>query len=186
MAYSDVKDQLTRGEEKRCEELAKELVKIIEESLRKRYHEEFVSTNVKYQRIFGEKDEDYGDYDVVFYSGETSELFLVEAKYFSDSFNASGRINDYNKLFGDRGYYHHCKERYKLVMNEPEKIKEFIGASGKKIKVHFLFVTSKPLEIELQDSDKLVTFIPIRIFDEYLAGALLSPNGSAASLVTEI
>ena len=83
--------------------------------------------NVDYQRIFGQKEKNYGDYDIVFYVADKKELFLIESKYFSDSLNSSGLVNDYNKMFGKGGYYTHCRERYDLIMKEPEKIKSFIN-----------------------------------------------------------
>ena len=37
-------------------------------------------------------------YDLIFYSNEVKELFLIEAKFFSDSLNNSGTISDYEKM----------------------------------------------------------------------------------------
>ena len=57
-------------------------------------------------------------------------------------------------------------------------MKEFIGIdTGKPLKAHFLFVSSKPLEIELQDKEGIVTFLCLSIFDDYLEGKLLPEIG---------
>ena len=79
-------------------------------------------------------------------------------------------------MFREKGYYDHCRKRYDLVLAEPQKVKDFIGAT-EKIKVHCLFVSSKPLEIEFQDEDGVVTFPCLSIFDDYLEGKLLPEVG---------
>lgn len=173
VAYSDVKDLFTEGEEKRNKELSSKLVEIIVLALNEKYPENFCDKDVKYERIFGTREIDYGDYDVVFYAKNKKELFLIEVKYFSDSLNISGHINDFEKMYREKGYYDHCRKRYDLVLNNPDEIKKFIGASGP-INMHCLFVSSKPLEVELQDDDKIVTVIPLCIFDDYLDGKLVS------------
>ena len=101
---------------------------------------------------------------------------MIEAKFFADSLNNSGIISDYEKMFRERGYYEHCRKRYDLVMAEPEKMKKFIGAEGN-ISTHFLFVSSKPLEIEFQDDDGIVSFPCLSIFDDYLEAKLLPDDG---------
>ena len=66
-------------------------------------------------------------------------------------------ISDYEKLFRKDGYYDHCRARYDLVLREKEKMKAFLNVSDQeKITTHFLFVSSKPLEIEFQDNDGIV------------------------------
>jgi hypothetical protein len=55
-------------------------------------------------------------------------------------------------------------------------MKRFIGITGE-VNVHFLFVTSKPLEIELQDKDGIVTFIGLESFENYLDGKFISEDG---------
>lgn len=75
--------------------------------------------DVKYQRIFGDREIDYGDFDVIYYTEDTKELFLIEAKYFSDSLNSSGMVTDYKKLFEKDGYYDRCRRRYDLILSEP-------------------------------------------------------------------
>ena len=176
MCYSNKKDDLTRAIEKRNEELSDKLVEILRKKLNNHYRADFDQIDVRYDRIFGSKDIDYGDFDLVFYSGENNELFLIEAKFFSDSLNNSGTISDYEKIFKEHGYYEHCRSRYDLVMKEPEKIKQFIGVSDP-IKAHFLFVSSKPLEIEFQDKDGVVCFPCLSIFDDYIEGKLLPEVG---------
>lgn len=176
MAYSSSKDNLTVAIEKRNEELSDKLVEILREKLRNHYTPGFDEIDVEYYRIFGGKEYNYGDFDLVFYAPDEKELFLIEAKFFSDSLNNSGIISDHEKMFKKKGYYEHCRKRYDLVLAEPEKVKAFIGATGE-IKVHFLFVSSKPLEIEFQDEDGIVTFPCLSIFDDYLEGKLLPEVG---------
>ncbi|MGJ9385479.1 hypothetical protein [Salipaludibacillus sp. CF4.18] len=100
---------------------------------------------------------DYGDFDLMFYCEETNVLFLIEAKFIADSLNSSGIVSDYDKMFRKKGYYPKCRRRYDLVISEPEPLKKYIGIAGK-VNVQFLFVSWKPLEIELQDKDGIVTF----------------------------
>ena len=176
MCYSNAKDNLTAAIEKRNDELSVCLVDRLRDILRKHYTPSFDEIDVRYDRIFGVKPDDYGDYDIVFFSAETNELYLIEAKFMSDSWNNSGIITDYEKMFKKGGYYEHCRHRYDLVIQEADKIKAFIGASGI-IDVHFLFLTSKPLEIEFQDEDKMVTFVCLSIFDKYIEGKLESEDG---------
>lgn len=72
----------------------------------------------------------------------------------------------------------HCRARYDLVIREKEKLKAFLNISNdEKIKAHFLFVSSKPLEIEFQDEDGIVTFLCLSIFDKYIEGKLLPETG---------
>lgn len=178
MCYSNAKDDLTRGVEKRNEELSDRLVQALRTKLNNHYKADFDEIDVDYERIFGHKKINYGDYDLVFYSKESKELFLIEAKFFSDSLNNSGVISDYEKMFKKNGYYDHCRGRYDLVMAEPEKMKQFIGETDV-VKAHFLFVSSKPLEIEFEDKDGVVCFPCLSIFDDYLEGKLLPEVGDA-------
>lgn len=176
MSYSNCKDELTAAIEKRNEELSNQLVDLLREKLRSHYEAGFDEIDVQYYRIFGEKEYNYGDYNLVFYAKEEKGIFLIEAKFFSDSFNNSGIISDYEKIFKEKGYYEHCRKRYDLVLSESEKMKKFIGIDNT-VKVHFLFVSSKPLEIEFQDKDEVVTFPCLSIFDDYLDGKLLPEVG---------
>lgn len=169
-------DAVIDGFAKREKELGKQLVDLLFEKLKQHYpNAEFKDKDVNYNRIFGEKEENYGDYDIVYYVGE--ELFLIEAKYFSDSPTINLLIGDYNKIFKDGGYYEHCRKRYDLVETEAEKMKTFIKAEGD-VKVHYLFVSSKPLEIEFQDEDKLVTFLSVANFDKYIDGKIEYEDGT--------
>lgn len=111
MCYSNVTDNLSKAMNERNQELSDILVTKIQEVLNKHYTPKFDDKDVKYQRIFGEREVDYGDFDVVYYTEETKELFLIEAKYFSDSLNSSGMVTDYKKLFEKGGYYDHCRRR---------------------------------------------------------------------------
>lgn len=176
MCYSNAKDKLTAAIEKRNEELSNMLVEKLRGRLKAHYKADFDEIDIRYDRIFGHKEIDYGDFDIVFYAKEINELFLIEAKFFSDSLNNGGVISDYEKMFKKHGYYEHCRSRYDLVLSEPEKMKSFIGVEGT-VNVHFLFVSSKPLEIELQDDDGIVTFLCLSIFDKYIEGKLLPEFG---------
>ena len=173
MCYTNVKDDLTNAFDQKNNELSKRLVQLIRKKLQTHYSADFDETDVTYDRIFGKRPDDYGDYDLVFYTRQSNELFLIEAKYFSDSLTSSGLVTDFTKLFAKGRYYEHCRRRYDLVLAEPEKIKAFV-ASEQTIDVHFLFVTSKPLEVEIQDADGVVTFLSLSIFDNYLEGKLIN------------
>jgi hypothetical protein len=155
MIYTNSSDALTDAIETRNDELSKQLVGIIRNKLKSHYKSGFDEIDVDYERIFGKKDYNYGDFDLVFFAEDTNELFLIEAKFFSDSLNNSGMITDYYKLFKKKGYYYHCRKRYDLVLQNIDSLKAFIGVSNE-IKAHFLFVSSKPLEIEFQDKDGIV------------------------------
>ena len=187
MCYSNAKDYLTAAIERKNEELSDRLVEILRAKLRAHYIPSVDEKDVKYDRIFGTKEMDYGDYDVVFYAPQVKELFLIEAKFFSDSLNSSGVISDYEKLFKERGYYDHCRARYDLVLSEKEKMKEFLSIpDSENISVHFLFVSSKPLEIEFEDNDGVVVFPCLSIFDKYIEGKLLPEIGDVPVRPTHI
>lgn len=179
MCYTNKSDHLSNAMNSRNQELSDILVDKIREMLNNIYTPKIDEKDVKYQRIFGERDINYGDFDVVYYSEQSKELFLIEAKYFSDSLNSSGLVTDYKKLFEKDGYYDHCRRRYDLVMSEPDKIKSFIGVN-EDISVHLIFLSSKPIELELQDNDKIVTFLSLGIFEKYIAGKLINEDNSIA------
>lgn len=166
-------DYLTKGMELRNKELSDILLEKIRTVLNKHYTAKIDLKDVKYQRIFGKHSVDYGDYDIVYYSEESKELFLIESKFFSDSLNSSGMITDYKKIFEKNGYYEHCRKRCDLALSESEKLKKFIGTNDK-IAVHLLFISSKPIEMELTDEDGIVTMIPLSIFEKYIVGELIS------------
>lgn len=172
MCYSNVKDELTVAIEKRNKELSDILVDKLREKLRNHYDADFDEIDVKYHRIYGTRQINYGDFDLIFYSKKSNELFLIEAKFFSDSLTSSGMVTDYEKLFVSDGYYDRCRRRYDLVLKEPEKLKTFVGIEGD-VNIHFLFVSSKPLDIELQDEDGVVTFLCLSNFDRYIEGKFL-------------
>lgn len=75
MCYSNAKDELTTAIEKRNEELSYKLVEKLQDKLRAHYKADFDEIDVRYDRIFGHKEIDYGDFDIVFYSKEINELF---------------------------------------------------------------------------------------------------------------
>ncbi|BDR84446.1 hypothetical protein [Clostridium tetani] len=172
MCYTNKKDLLTVAIAKRNKELSDRLVQKIREKFQNHYESTFDEIDVKYNRIYGNRPINYGDFDLMFYSKTTNELFLVEAKFFSDSLTSSGIITDYEKLFIEDGYYDRCRRRYDLILEEPEPLREFLGIKGE-MKVHFLFISSKPLDIEVQDKDGMVTFLCLSIFDKYLEGKLI-------------
>lgn len=171
-------DALLQGIELNTKHRTKELVSLIHSILLNHYTPEFDEIEVQYSRIFGELHEDYGDFDIIFYTGEPKkELFLIEAKYFSDSLNPAARMTDYEKLFRKGKYYDHCRKRCDLVLSNPDAIKQFVKADGS-INVHFLFISSKPLEIEFTDKDGVVAFPCLSIFEKYLEGKIESEDGS--------
>ncbi|SHH77232.1 hypothetical protein [Clostridium magnum] len=166
-------DYLTKAMEKRNKELSDILVERAREILNKYYTPKIDYKDVQYYRIFGEREINYGDYDIVYFDESAKELFLIESKYFSDSLNSSGMVTDYNKMFSEDGYYNHCRRRYDLVLAEPEKLKNYIGTE-EEISVHMLFLSSKPIEMEFQDKDGTVTFLSLGIFEKYITGNLIS------------
>lgn len=175
MCYTNPKnsDSLTMAMEKRNIELSDILIDRIREILNKHYSAKIDDKDVKYYRIFGKRKIDYGDFDVVYFDELKKELFLIEAKYFSDSLNSSGMVTDYTKMFETEGYYDHCRRRYDLVLAEPEKLKNFIGTE-EEILVHMLFLSSKPIEMEFQDKEGIVTCLSLGIFEKYIEGKLIS------------
>lgn len=177
MCYTNKSDCLSNAMNSKNQELSDILVDKIREILNSVYTPKIDEKDVKYQRIFGEREINYGDFDVVYYSEQSKELFLIEAKYFSDSLNSSGLVTDYKKLFEKDGYYDHCRRRYDLIMSEPDKIKSFIGVDDN-ISLHLIFLSSKPIELELQDTDKIVTFLSLGIFKKYITGKLINEDNS--------
>ncbi|MCZ0871265.1 hypothetical protein [Peribacillus sp. AS_2] len=170
-------DDLLTAFQSRNKELGDRLVTLTRDILRKNYNGTIDEIEVRYSTIWGKREIDYGDFDVMFYSKETNELFLIEAKYICDSLNSSSMVSDYDKMFRDKGYYFKCRRRYNLVLSEPDKLKKHIGATEGEVNVHFLFITSKPLEIELQDEDDVVTFISLEMFESYIKGQYVSEDG---------
>lgn len=170
-------DSLIDGCSIREQELGDILVNILCEMLEKHFPTSlFKDKEVTYDRIYGVRNEEYGDFDIIYFTG--NELFLIESKYFTDSYTGNTAIGDYNKLFiNKKNYYDHCRRRYDLVENEPDAMKKFVGAT-EDIYVHYLFVSSKPLEVEFQDEDKIVTFLSAGNFERYLEGKLESEDGS--------
>ena len=175
MCYTNPKspDSLTVAMEKRNKELSDILIDKVREILDKHYSAKIDYKDVKYHRIFGKREINYGDFDIVYFDENAKELFLIESKYFSDSLNSSGMVTDYTKMFEREGYYDHCRRRYDLVLAEPEKVKKFIGTE-EKISVHMLFLSSKPIEMDFQDKDGIVTFLSLGIFERYIEGKLIS------------
>lgn len=172
-------DRLQKALEQRNRELASILLEKIRAILRRNYKPTIDYINVDYQRIFGSQPIDYGDYDIVFYSAKEKELYLIESKYISDSLNVSGLINDYKKMFSEGGYYKHCRARYDLVLNNSTDMKRFIGVDpDENIRAHLLFVSSKPLEIEFQDKEGIVTFLSLNNLEGFIKGKLISEDGS--------
>ena len=175
MCYTNPKnsDRLTVAMEKRNKELSDILIDRVREILNKHYSAKIDYKDVNYYRIFGKRQINYGDFDIVYFDENEKELFLIESKYFSDSLNSSGMVTDYIKMFEKDGYYDHCRRRYDLVLKEPEKLKTFIGTE-EQISVHMLFLSSKPIEMEFQDKDGVVTCLSLGIFEKYIEGKLIS------------
>ena len=171
--YTSETDDLIIASKKVEKELSDRLVDQCVKVLNINYPKALIKKNVDYKNIFGQQNKNYGDYDVLAFIAETQELYLIEAKYFSDSYNGSGMVNDFNKMYS--GYYEHCRNRYELVKDNPDKIKEFLGTTGK-LKIYTLFVSSKPLEMELQDESTLVTFVPVSLLDRFIKGRYIDEN----------
>lgn len=169
-------DDLLKAFQSRNSELADRLVVILRDILRENFNGTFDEIEVPYSKIWGKREINYGDFDLMFYSKEVNELFLIEAKYICDSLNSSSMVSDYDKMFRNRGYHFKCRRRYNLVISEPDNLKNYIGAEGE-VNVHFLFITSKPLEIELQEEDDIVTFLSLEMFDAYIKGRYESEDG---------
>jgi hypothetical protein len=153
-------------------------VVIVSDILKKKYNGAYSGIDIDYSRIYGQRSINYGDFDIIFYNEGLKELFLIEVKYFSDSLNSGGMITDYDKLLKSDGYYDKCRRRYDLVIAEPQLMKDFIGACGN-VDVHFIFLTSKPIEIEFQDRDGIVTFLCLDIFEKYLDGKLIAHDADS-------
>lgn len=178
MPYTDIKDKLYQGADKKNLELSNRLIELVKNKFTERYPNHFCDTDVVYDRIWDAKQYpkqqyDFGDYDVIFYDKDGRELYLIEAKFISDALHPSRMVSDYEKIFTDGGYYEHCKKRYELLFSNPQPMKDFIGAVCSDIKVHTLFVSSKALDLEFQDEDKLVTFLSLENLEKYLDGKLL-------------
>ena len=167
-------DAFGKREEELGEILIQHLLKILENHYPNSKYKDY---DVKYYRIFGRKDghSDTEDFDIVYYVND--ELFLIESKYFSDSPTPNQAVGDFNKMYKDGKYYEHCRSRYDLVLSEPEKLKTFLN-TNEPIRAHLLFVSSKPLEIDFQDIDGVVTFLSVANFANYLLGKLEAEDGS--------
>lgn len=68
--------------------------------------------------------------------------------------------------------YAHCRHRYDLVIKEKEKLRAFLDIR-EPVRLHMLFVSSKPLEMDLKDENEMVTILPRGLFEMYLNGKLL-------------
>ena len=68
--------------EKRNEELSDRLVDILREKLHAHYDAGFDEIDVQYYRIFGERDYNYGDYDIVFYAKDAKETVDVAKRIY--------------------------------------------------------------------------------------------------------
>ena len=179
-------DLIIDGFGERESELSNKLVELVLQKLRHHFpNPDYSKNNVNYYQIFGKKPgfQDTSDYDIVYFAN--NELYLIEVKYFSDSFTATQTIGDFNKMFVKEKYYEHCRKRFVLVEAEPEKMKAFINANNQ-IQVHYLFVSSKPLEIDFHDKDKLITFLCLANFDKYLNGTIEPEDGEILRSIRKI
>jgi len=171
-------DSLIKGAAEREEELAKQMLDILMSKLVNEYpNPQYCRKNVSYKSIFGRIKgfEDTSDYDLVYFTGD--ELYLIESKYFSDSFTPNSLIGDFGKLFRKGKYYEHCRARYDLVEAYPDRMKDFLKTTSE-IQVHYLFVSSKPLEVGLQDQDGMVTFLNLGNFEEYIRNGFKDEEGN--------
>jgi hypothetical protein len=168
-AYTNFTDSFIQAMQKRNDELSQRLVDRICCILKEKYTDIIIKTEVLYSEIFGGRSINYGDYDVVAWSKDENQLFIIEAKYISDSLNVAAINNDFQKIFQNKGHHFKFKRRCQLVIEEAYKIKEYLKISDE-INTHFLFVSSKPIEASIQDRNKVVTFIPLEQLNDYLLG----------------
>lgn len=84
-------------------------------------------------------------------------------------------VTDYKKMFVREGYYDHCRRKYDLVLSESKNVKAFINVDDE-IKLHLIFLSSKPIELEIQDDDGIVTFLSLGLFDKYITGNLINDD----------
>lgn len=159
---------IQRFENHNVKEDIKALYKILDEVYRLYYSQKMARQKLSEQNVHDEQ----------FEQSRNIAINIIDATnlWIENSLNNSGVITDYDKMFKKDGYYDHCRHRYDLVLQEPEKMRQFIGAAGE-VEVHFLFVSSKPLEVEFQDEDHIVSFLCLSIFDKYLEGKLESVDG---------
>ena len=54
------------------------------------------------------------------------------------------------------------------------------------ISVHLIFLSSKPIELEIQDTDGVVTFLSLGIFEKYIEGKLINEDDSIVRPVKKI
>lgn len=179
LPYTDCNDEICKAFDLRNTELSTHLISRLKEILSRKYPNHFCEIDVTYDKIwdtskYPKQVYDYGDYDIIFLDKDKNELFLIEAKFFSDALHASRIVSDYEKLFADNGYYNRCRKRYDLLINDSIPMKAFVGADGQAIKAHTLFISSKQINVEFQDEDKIVTFLSLENFEKYLDGKLLS------------
>lgn len=82
MCYTNPKnpDSLTVAMEKRNKELSDFLVDKVRTILNKHYSPKIDYKDVKYYRIFGQREINYGDFDIVYFDENVKELFLIESK----------------------------------------------------------------------------------------------------------
>jgi len=64
-----------------------------------------------------------------------------------------------------------------LVEAYPDRMKDFLKTTSE-IQVHYLFVSSKPLEVGLQDQDGMVTFLNLGNFEEYIRNGFKDEEGN--------
>jgi len=120
MCYTNPKtpDRLTKAMEKRNKELSDILVDRVRGILNQKYSAKIDYKDVKYYRIFGEREINYGDFDVVYFDENVKELFLIESKYFSDSLNSSGMVTDYTKMFEEDDVVYIGADKYEMAFDE--------------------------------------------------------------------
>lgn len=168
--YVNIKDKLCRSIQEYNNEFGNKLQRKIIKILRDWNKSSLIKNEIECGEIFGPVGKNKGDVDVLCYIKETNEIYFIESKYFSNSFYSSSMLNDYDKIFkGDKSYHNKFLWKCNLALNYPDKLIKFLNHKGE-LKIFFLLVTSKSIQIELQDENKIVTFLPIEKLRDFLDG----------------
>ena len=159
---------IQRFENHNVKEDIKALYKILDEVYRLYYSQKMARQKLSEQNVHDEQFEQ--SRNIAINIIDATNLWIENCLLYQDrlgeKYDAESFDLDYDLLV----------TMYDLVLQEPEKMRQFIGAAGE-VEVHFLFVSSKPLEVEFQDEDHIVSFLCLSIFDKYLEGKLESVDG---------
>lgn len=144
-----------------------------------------IECNIPYYRIWKRSNTDYGDFDIIAYSKQHNSIYFVESKFVSDSLTASAFLRDFNEMFKSNGYYYKFKRRVDLVMGNPNEIKKYFSISSSVI-IHFLYITSKPININIADKENRIYFLCMENLHLYLDKIMIDNNGNKIQSIMEI